>query len=286
MIFQKLQKNAYGAGSGPIWLDQVSCFGNESSIDKCTHWAWGENNCNHTEDISIKCSLGDNEEESATKFRHSKTYTTPTKDMSTEMTFSDNDFGENKNTYKKCGYFNPNLTNPYAHPEDQMQRVIKGSEAKRGSHPWQATIRVRGRDGKSSHWCGAVLISKKHLLTAAHCLTGYQKWSYFIRMGDHYSNIDESTELDIFIEDWYIHEQFRTGSQMNNDIALIVLKSSVRFTDYIQPVCLPEKGANYTEGRMCRISGWGSNKSGISSEIFDFILIILLTISFQHHRIL
>lgn len=268
-------KNSFGGGSGPIWLDQVSCFGNETSIDRCTHWAWGENNCNHTEDISIKCSMGDPEEESATKFRHSKTYTTPIKDMSTEMTFSDNDFVENKNTYKKCGYFNPNLTNPYAHPEDKMQRVIKGSEAKRGSHPWQATIRVRGRDGKSSHWCGAVLISKKHLLTAAHCLTGYQKWSYFIRMGDHYSNIDESTELDIFIEDWYIHEQFRNGSQMNNDIALIVLKSSVRFTDFIQPICLPEKGANYSEGRQCRISGWGSNKSGVSSEFFLLFFIIL-----------
>lgn len=41
-------------------------------------------------------------------------------------------------------------------------RVISGSRTKRGHHPWQATIRARGRNGRSSHWCGAVIISSKN----------------------------------------------------------------------------------------------------------------------------
>lgn len=44
-------------------------------------------------------------------------------------------------------------------------RVISGSQTKRGHHPWQATVRARGRNGRSTHWCGAVIISKTHILT-------------------------------------------------------------------------------------------------------------------------
>lgn len=164
--------------------------------------------------------------------------------------------------HKRCGHFKANLLDEYEHPEE---RVVNGSMAKRGHHPWQATIRTKGRGGISSHWCGAVLISKRHLLTAAHCLVGYPKGAYFIRMGDHYANIAESSETDSFIENWYIHEKFRDKTHMNNDIALIVLKNPVRFSDYIQPVCLPEKGAPLQVNRLCTISGWGSIKSGIST---------------------
>ncbi|XP_026482310.1 neurotrypsin-like [Ctenocephalides felis] len=50
----------YGSGSGQIWLDQVACFGNESSIAQCMHWQWGENNCGHSEDVGVVCSNSTN----------------------------------------------------------------------------------------------------------------------------------------------------------------------------------------------------------------------------------
>ena len=43
-----------------------------------------------------------------------------------------------------------------------------------GSQPWTASIRVKGTT-KSFHWCGAVIISDRHLLTAAHCVEDYPK---------------------------------------------------------------------------------------------------------------
>jgi len=47
--------NRYGAGTGPIWLDNVACSGDESYIGNCPHLGWGSHNCGHYEDISIAC---------------------------------------------------------------------------------------------------------------------------------------------------------------------------------------------------------------------------------------
>ena len=46
----------FGQGSGPIWLDDVFCSGNESSIVDCGHNGWGVENCGHYEDASVICS--------------------------------------------------------------------------------------------------------------------------------------------------------------------------------------------------------------------------------------
>ena len=47
--------NRYGSGSGPIWLDDLRCTGDESSLVECNHGGWGINNCGHHEDVSITC---------------------------------------------------------------------------------------------------------------------------------------------------------------------------------------------------------------------------------------
>ena len=49
---------SFGGGSGPIWLDDLDCNGNESSILNCSHKAFGVNNCGHDEDVAIQCMSG------------------------------------------------------------------------------------------------------------------------------------------------------------------------------------------------------------------------------------
>uniref|UniRef100_A0A674HJT6 Macrophage receptor with collagenous structure n=1 Tax=Taeniopygia guttata TaxID=59729 RepID=A0A674HJT6_TAEGU len=44
------------AGTGQIWLDDVSCTGSEISITDCSKRAWGENNCSHNEDVGVECA--------------------------------------------------------------------------------------------------------------------------------------------------------------------------------------------------------------------------------------
>uniref|UniRef100_I3IUW9 SRCR domain-containing protein n=1 Tax=Oreochromis niloticus TaxID=8128 RepID=I3IUW9_ORENI len=50
------QSAHFGAGTGQIWLDDVTCSGNESSLAKCQHSGFGSNRCGHHEDAGVICS--------------------------------------------------------------------------------------------------------------------------------------------------------------------------------------------------------------------------------------
>ena len=49
----------FGQGSGSIWLDSVTCTGNESTLASCGHLGVNvTRSCDHSKDAGVRCSDG------------------------------------------------------------------------------------------------------------------------------------------------------------------------------------------------------------------------------------
>ena len=45
------------SGTGPIWLNNVGCIGDEQTLSSCYHSGWGVHNCGHDKDAGVECSF-------------------------------------------------------------------------------------------------------------------------------------------------------------------------------------------------------------------------------------
>ncbi|XP_077090921.1 scavenger receptor cysteine-rich domain-containing protein DMBT1 [Siphateles boraxobius] len=45
----------FGNGSGPIWMNNVNCHGNELTLKRCRSHGWDIQNCNHRKDAGVIC---------------------------------------------------------------------------------------------------------------------------------------------------------------------------------------------------------------------------------------
>ena len=59
MLAARSVRNEFAFGSGPIFLDQLDCNGDEQSLVDCAiHSPIGIHSCDHSEDVGIQCEGG------------------------------------------------------------------------------------------------------------------------------------------------------------------------------------------------------------------------------------
>ncbi len=49
------ESGQFGSGSGQIWLSGVQCNGTEKQLRHCSSLGWGNNSCDHGNDVAITC---------------------------------------------------------------------------------------------------------------------------------------------------------------------------------------------------------------------------------------
>lgn len=138
-------------------------------------------------------------------------------------------------------------------------RIVGGDEAPPYAWPWVVSLQnYLGR-----HFCGGVLITSRHVLTAAHCVSFYVFFPLLLKisvgsgrlgLGDLY-----------YVDAIHIHPSFRRRSYYDSDLAVIVLSSDVGY-ETANTVCLPsfEISSKYPFFSNYGVAvGWGhTNEKG------------------------
>ncbi|OCT92534.1 hypothetical protein XELAEV_18015590mg [Xenopus laevis] len=135
-------------------------------------------------------------------------------------------------------------------------RIVGGDMCPKGECPWQALLMY-----DKTFICGGTLIAPDWVITAAHCLKPLPENKLTVVLGEHRIGRPEGTEQERKVSKIIIHEQY-FGSKTNNDndIGLLKLTIPVNYTDYVVPLCLPEKQFAVREllsVRFSTVSGWG-----------------------------
>ncbi|XP_076843148.1 enteropeptidase-like [Brachyhypopomus gauderio] len=155
-----------------------------------------------------------------------------------------------------------------------MDRVVGGEQAQKGAWPWMVSLQWQGR-----HVCGAAVIDREWLVTAAHCVFGrnnhLQYWEAVLGMHSQYE-VDTSERQTRLVDQIIINQHYNRRTK-DSDIALIHLETPVNFTDHIQPICLPDPKQQFEPGRKCVITGWGAVSEGgsMSNTLRQAVLPIL-----------
>ncbi|KAM3836525.1 enteropeptidase [Vipera latastei] len=143
-------------------------------------------------------------------------------------------------------------------------RIVGGSDAQEGAWPWIVSLYFNYRPT-----CGASLINNEWLLSAAHCVYGRNlkpsRWKAVLGL---HTNLNLSYPQTVSREiDQIIINPHYNKRTKDSDIALMHLQFRVNYTDYIQPICFPEKNKQFLPGTKCSIAGWGktTQEDSISS---------------------
>ncbi|XDV11413.1 hypothetical protein PO909_000359 [Leuciscus waleckii] len=140
-------------------------------------------------------------------------------------------------------------------------RVAGGENATAGAWPWQVSI----HNLALRHICGGTLITKDWVLSAARCflrLNESQIVMHFGLLSQFGSNPYETNRTASRI----IRHPNYDFSIVDSNIALVQLSSSVTFSDYIKPVCLPAAGSVFSTGTESWGTGWGTG-----GQFFDIL---------------
>ncbi|NXX05166.1 HPT protein, partial [Larus smithsonianus] len=160
---------------------------------------------------------------------------------------------------------------PYAvcgkpkNPPRQMQRIIGGLLARKGSFPWQGRLVTR-----HNLTVGATLIGDQWLLTTGKNV--YLNHSEDTKPEEIAPTLQlflgSQKQLSLDIERVVLHP----GYPEDVDLALLKLKQKVLLGEEVMPICLPQK--NYVRpGRVGYVSGWGRGATFAFPNMLKYVML-------------
>ncbi|XP_054717068.1 limulus clotting factor C-like [Uloborus diversus] len=146
-------------------------------------------------------------------------------------------------------------------------RITNGEPTVAGQWPWVVAVAtVSG--GESMVVCGAALIDRRHILTAAHCFD--EPGSFELYFGKYHrdaaaddKHVLKRTNLTVTMNPHYNRTTY------DSDIALVRFSPDIHYSTRIQPICLPNTEStadNIRRGKSGIVAGWGINERNLPAE--------------------
>ncbi|XP_018900398.2 LOW QUALITY PROTEIN: uncharacterized protein [Bemisia tabaci] len=141
-------------------------------------------------------------------------------------------------------------------------RIVGGKGSTFGEWPWQVLVREATWLGLfTKNKCGGVLITQRHVITAAHCQPGFL--ANLVAVFGEYDisgELESKRSVSKNVRRVIVHRQYDAAT-FENDIALLELESPITFDAHIVPICMPRDDEDFT-GKIATVTGWGRLKYG------------------------
>jgi len=137
-------------------------------------------------------------------------------------------------------------------------RIVGGVRAKLGSWPWIAAIGYNIDVNKTEYLCGGTLITKRHVVTAAHCIRDDLD---HVLLGELIleDDSDGAKPQKLTVVNVTRHPKYDSRAY-HNDIAILELEKDFKPSDKISPICLTDDPdiVKKFEDTAVKIAGWGA----------------------------
>lgn len=152
-------------------------------------------------------------------------------------------------------------------PNTRLSRVVGGESVSIDNYPWQASLQLSG-----GHFCGASVIHPNWALTAAHCISGFDRsGSYDLRnefkaSGKARILLGQTNWQDsrgsVGISKVIVHQKWTGNAVGGYDVALLKLERPVDDSYVIGLASTAFEGRYISEGVCSVVSGWGDQVQG------------------------
>ncbi|XP_063706892.1 serine protease 42-like [Culicoides brevitarsis] len=146
--------------------------------------------------------------------------------------------------------------------------ISHGDEAKSGDWPFHASI-FHTSIRTFQYKCGGTIISDTFILTAAHCVLEHGNLlipeRIKVHLGRHNLKVFDQNSQEFSVFRIICHENFNRET-VRHDIALLKLSTSVIFTKFIQPACLPLENFDISD-QVGTVIGFGRTEKGELSNV-------------------
>ncbi|XP_071629599.1 chymotrypsin-2-like [Temnothorax longispinosus] len=156
-------------------------------------------------------------------------------------------------------------------------QIVGGTDAPDGLYPYQVSLNDRYTQ---THLCGGAIVSKRYIITAAHCLERLNPRNVIIGVGSNllYSQTTYKAE-DLIIHPNYtriikIINDIPVLINVINDIGLIKLKKDIKFNSNTKPIALVSSDKNFDGVKGLIVTGWGNTSpNGPTPEHLQQIIV-------------